>query len=227
MRLSQFAIPNEDFHIIFDLEVLRLLIKLKVHGILQVRRYYSYLLPSNYRNINKKTDKGESIWDQVSHRDPNIIADGSTGDDAAKSYEFYKEDVKALKDIGVSLNSIVYYNINVYIVQRLSEMKLSHQMNFYRFSISWPRILPNGDTSVISEIGLQYYDNLINELLANGIQPMPTIYHWDLPLKLQKIGGWTNRLIVNHFVEYARVVFDRYADRVIIVRADNLYFSRF
>lgn len=99
-------------------------------------------------------------------------------------------------------------------------------MNFYRFSISWPRILPNGDTSVISEVGLQYYDNLINELLANGIQPMPTIYHWDLPLKLQKIGGWTNRLIVNHFVEYARVVFNRYADRVILP-AVSFYFLDF
>lgn len=115
MGLSQFANPNEDFHIIFDLEVLRLLIKLKVSGMLQVRdsSFATILISSIDRCVylyflQISTDKGESIWDQVSHRDPNIIADGSTGDDSAKSYEFYKEDVKALKDIGVSFNLLLY-----------------------------------------------------------------------------------------------------------------------
>lgn len=75
-------------------------------------------------------------------------------------------------------------------------------------------MLPNGDISLKNELGLQYYDNLINELLANNIDPMITMYHWDLPSSLQELGGWTNPIIVDYFVQYAKLLLDRYGDRV-------------
>lgn len=131
--------------------------------------------------------KGENIWDRLVHTRPAYVLDGSNGDVTANSYDFYKEDVKALKLTGV---------------------------NFYRFSISWARIMPTGDISSLNELGLQYYDNLINELLLNGIQPMITMYHNDLPQRLQELGGWTNSYITDYFEQYASSLFARYADRV-------------
>lgn len=102
--------------------------------------------------------RGPSVWDDITHRFPEKVADNSNGDEAANSYEFYKEDVKALVAVG---------------------------MNFYRFSISWSRVLPDGDISSVNERGLQYYDDLINELIRNKIEPMVTMYHWDMPKRLQ------------------------------------------
>lgn len=133
--------------------------------------------------------RGESVWDDITHRYPEKVVDGLNGDVSANSYELYKEDVKALVEAG---------------------------MNFYRFSISWSRVLPTGDISSINELGLQYYDDLINELIRNKIEPMVTMYHWDLPQRLQQLGGMPNPIIVDYFEQYAKLLFERYADRVSI-----------
>lgn len=95
-------------------------------------------------------------------------------------------------------------------MQLLKDLKV----NFYRFSLSWARILPNGLSNSLNQNGIDYYNNVINELLENGITPMITIYHWDLPQSLQDIGGWANPKIIDYFTEFARIAFDNFADRV-------------
>ncbi|XP_063542599.1 myrosinase 1-like [Cydia strobilella] len=133
------------------------------------------------------SDKGESIWDHIVHTRPGFVADLSTGDEACDSYHLWEEDLKILEELGV---------------------------DFYRFSISWPRLLPNGFSNHISEDGCRYYSALIDGLLARGIAPVVTLYHWDLPQNLQNLGGWTNPLVVEWFADYARVAFFLFADRV-------------
>lgn len=87
-------------------------------------------------------------------------------------------------------------------------------MNHYRFSISWARVLPDGDISNINEAGLVYYDKLIDALLANKIEPMVTMYHYDMPQAFAKFGGLTNSILVGHFESYANLLFERYGKRV-------------
>ncbi|KAM3960624.1 myrosinase 1-like [Aphomia sociella] len=131
-------------------------------------------------------DKSLSIWDTFCQK-PGAISDGTNGEDTCKSYDYYKRDVKMIKFLGVQV---------------------------YRFSISWPRLLPDGFANKISKDGAEYYNNLIDELIANGIEPMVTMYHWDLPQKLQDLGGWANPLIAEWFEDYARVLYKLFGDRV-------------
>ena len=129
--------------------------------------------------------KGESIWDRFSH-EPGRIINGDTGDVACDQYHRYKEDIALMKDLG---------------------------LRGYRFSISWPRIFPEGKGKV-NQAGLDYYNRLVDELLANGITPFPTLYHWDLPQALQDSGGWANRDIIEHFTTYAETCIKSLGDRV-------------
>ena len=129
--------------------------------------------------------KGESVWDALCHT-KKLIRDGDTGDIACDHYHRYKEDVQ-----------------------------LMIEMNFqaYRFSVSWPRIFPKGKGK-INPKGVEFYDNLVNELIENDIEPFITLYHWDLPLELNKLGAWESREVVDAFADYAKFMFDHYGDRV-------------
>lgn len=87
-------------------------------------------------------------------------------------------------------------------------------MDFYRFSISWPRILPDGDVLNVNEKGIEYYNKVIDKLLELNIRPMVTIFHYDMPQKLQLLGGFSNSIIVDHFKAFANLLFERFGDRV-------------
>jgi beta-glucosidase len=129
--------------------------------------------------------KGPSIWDIFSHKSGNIEND-ENGDIACDHYHRYKDDVRLMKDLG---------------------------LNSYRFSLSWPRIFPSGRGKP-NQKGLDFYNSLIDELLKNGIDPMITLYHWDLPQALQDKGGWAMRDIIGYFTDYAACAFHNFGDRV-------------
>ncbi|KAB2077745.1 hypothetical protein ERO13_A06G117500v2 [Gossypium hirsutum] len=142
-----------------------------------------------YEGAAKEGGRDPSIWDTFSHEYPDKIADGSNGDVAIDSYHRYKEDIGIMKEMG---------------------------LDAYRFSISWSRILPNGKLSGgVNNEGINYYNNLINELLVNGIQPFVTLFHWDLPQALEdEYGGFLSPRIVDDFRDYAEVCFKEFGDRV-------------
>jgi beta-glucosidase len=129
--------------------------------------------------------RGESIWDRFAKTGSNI-EDGSNGDVACDHYHLWKEDILLMK-----------------------RLKLAA----YRFSIAWPRVLPSGRPP-LNGPGLDFYDRLVDGLLAAGITPYATLYHWDLPQKLEDSGGWTNRRTAEAFVEYVDAVTRRLGDRV-------------
>ncbi|XP_022960675.1 beta-glucosidase 12-like [Cucurbita moschata] len=142
-----------------------------------------------YEGAAFKYGKGPSIWDTYTHQHPERIADRSNGDIATDSYHRYKEDVAIMKQIG---------------------------FNVYRFSISWPRILPKGKLSGgVNKEGIEYYNNLINELLAHGIKPYVTLFHWDLPQALQdEYQGFLSHRVINDFRDYVDICFKEFGDRV-------------
>jgi beta-glucosidase len=129
--------------------------------------------------------KGESIWDRFSHT-PGRVKNNDHGDITCDHYHRWEEDLRLLKDLGV---------------------------NTYRFSLSWPRIMPDG-TGRINQKGLDFYARIIDRLLEYGIQPNVTLYHWDLPQALHERGGWVARDSVQWFTDYAGVVFKQMGDRV-------------
>ena len=133
----------------------------------------------------KEGGRGLSIWDTFSHTSGKI-ENGDTGDVADDHYHHWEEDVALMASIGLSA---------------------------YRFSIAWPRIQPTGQGPVNTS-GLDFYDRLVDALLARNIQPWVTLYHWDLPQSLQDTGGWANRQTAEYFAEYTSIVVRRLGDRV-------------
>ena len=134
----------------------------------------------------REDGRGESIWDRFA-RTPEKVVNGDTGDVACDHYHRYPQDVALMKEVG---------------------------LRAYRFSIAWPRILPQGDGAV-NQAGLDFYDRLVDTLLEAGIVPFATLYHWDLPQALQeRQGGWADRAIAEQFAHYADVVSRRLGDRV-------------
>ena len=129
--------------------------------------------------------KAPSIWDTFTHR-PRTIRDRSTGDVACDSYHRHADDAALARGLG---------------------------MNASRFSISWPRVLPEG-TGRVNQAGLDHYQRVVDASLEAGVEPWVTLYHWDLPQALQDRGGWANRDIVGWFADYAALVADALGDRV-------------
>jgi len=130
--------------------------------------------------------RGESIWDRFSHT-PGKTLDGDSGDVACDSYHKYLEDVENMKKLGTT---------------------------HYRFSLSWSRILSDGTPASLNPAGVDYYNRVIDALLAAGITPMVTLYHWDMPQTFQDQGGFYNDQFIEWYTNYARVCFDKFGDRV-------------
>lgn len=129
--------------------------------------------------------RGPSIWDTFCQK-PGKVVNGDDGSQACDHYHRYQEDCQLIKKFGIKA---------------------------YRFSIAWPRIFPDGD-GIINEAGVDFYNRLIDELLANGIEPCATLYHWDLPQALEEKGGWRSRATVHAFDRYANTAIERFGDRM-------------
>ncbi|HET7351329.1 MAG TPA: GH1 family beta-glucosidase [Marmoricola sp.] len=130
--------------------------------------------------------RGPSVWDTFTAQ-PGRIRDGSSGAVACDHYHRYAEDVRLMTALGTDA---------------------------YRFSIAWPRVQPTGSGRP-NAAGLAFYDRLVDELAAAGIEPMATLFHWDLPQALEDAGGWLQRDTVERFAEYAAICADRLGDRVV------------
>ncbi|AUG81951.1 beta-glucosidase [Kitasatospora sp. MMS16-BH015] len=129
--------------------------------------------------------RGRSIWDEFVVR-PGAVKDGHTGAVACDHYHRYREDVALMRELG---------------------------LDGYRFSVAWPRVVPGG-SGAVNSAGLDFYERLVDELLAAGITPLPTLFHWDLPQELEEGGGWLARDTAYRFAEYTEAVVGRLGDRV-------------
>ena len=129
--------------------------------------------------------RGESIWDRFSAT-PGNVANDDTGAIACDTYHRYAEDIRLMRTLGIGA---------------------------FRLSVAWPRILPEG-RGPVNRAGLDFYDRLVDDLLANGLDPYVTLYHWDLPQALEENGGWPVRDTADAFTEYTEVVVARLGDRV-------------
>ncbi|NLX59852.1 MAG: beta-glucosidase [Phycisphaerae bacterium] len=129
--------------------------------------------------------RGESVWDTYCKR-PGAIWENQSGEVACDHYHHWKEDVALMRKIGLKA---------------------------YRFSIAWPRVVPDG-VGAVNPRGLAFYDRLVDELLAAGIEPWPTLFHWDMPQGAFDRGGWLNRESADWFADYATAVVDALGDRV-------------
>ncbi|KAJ1351843.1 hypothetical protein KIN20_007997 [Parelaphostrongylus tenuis] len=134
----------------------------------------------------KEDGRGPANWDMYVKK-PGRTIDNSTADIAADSYHKYREDIQLMKSLGVT---------------------------HYRFSFSWSRMFPKGFITSPNRKGIQYYHNVIDALIENGIEPMVTLYHWDLPVAVQELGGWLNREMVGFFRQYAQFCFSEFGDKV-------------
>lgn len=133
----------------------------------------------------REDGRGPSIWDTYSSQ-PGRIENGDTGDIACDHYHRYSEDIALMRELGVAA---------------------------YRFSVAWPRVLPQG-RGAVNEAGLAFYDRLIDALMAAEIEPWLCLYHWDLPQALDDLGGWSNRDAAGWFADYAALIARRFGDRV-------------
>jgi beta-glucosidase len=129
--------------------------------------------------------RGESVWDRFSAT-PGTVRAGDTGAVACDFYHRYRDDVRLMRELG---------------------------LDAFRFSISWPRVLPEG-RGAVNAAGLDFYDRLVDELLANDIEPFATLFHWDTPQALEDAGGWPVRATAEAFVEYTEAIVGRLGDRV-------------
>jgi len=129
--------------------------------------------------------RSPSIWDTFCQR-PGAVTDGDNGDVACDHYHRMPADVALIKSLGI---------------------------DSYRFSVAWPRVQPDG-RGAVNPAGLAFYDRLVDELLAVGVDPWVTLYHWDLPQALEDAGGWPERDTAYRFADYAMLVFDKLSDRV-------------
>uniref|UniRef100_A0A2C9V7I7 Uncharacterized protein n=1 Tax=Manihot esculenta TaxID=3983 RepID=A0A2C9V7I7_MANES len=136
-----------------------------------------------------KSGRGPSVWDIFAHESPDRILDGSNGDVAVDFYHRFREDILNVKNMGFKA---------------------------FRMSISWPRVIPSGRRREgINEKGIQFYSNVIDTIIANGLEPFVTIFHWDTPQALEdKYGGFLNRSIVDDYRDYADLLFERFGGRV-------------
>lgn len=134
----------------------------------------------------KEDGKGLNIWDYWYEKEPNRFFDGVGPAVTSDFYHQYKEDIKLMKEIG---------------------------HNSFRFSISWARLIPGG-VGQVNQKAVEFYNNVINELLANDIEPFINLFHFDMPLELQQKGGWESREVVDAYAEYSKICFELFGDRV-------------